>query len=109
MDVNLPIERQPSSLDSKLGIIVPRVAEFYILNRLVVGEDLLHPFVELLDKCSQIIRGVEFGVAQHLWLQAERSVCEEDQSAPWIAALALAVTNSPPWSKPKIVVIQPKI
>ena len=60
--VSSPSQRQPPGPDSTFGIIISRRAEFDVLIRITVRsrKDLLHPFVELLGKCCQIVGGVEF-------------------------------------------------
>ena len=75
-DVNLPSQRQPPSPDSVLGVIIPLGAESDVLSRLVIREDPLYPFVELLGKCRQVPGGVEPGTPELLWLRLEQSTRE---------------------------------
>ena len=69
--ISLPSQRQSPSLDSKLGVIVPRGTEFDVLSHLVVRKDHLYPFVEPLDNRCQVFLGVESGIPQLLWLWVE--------------------------------------
>ena len=48
---DLPGQRQPPRLDPALWVIVPHGAKSDVLNRLVIREYPLDPFVELLRKC----------------------------------------------------------
>ena len=109
MSLSLPSQHQSPSLDSTLGIGIPRRAKFDGLRPLVTREDPLHAFVELLGKSCQVLGGVKFGTVQLLWLWVERSIRGGDTwNAPWTIFLALAVTNSPPWSKPNADVVERK-
>jgi len=71
MSTGLPSQCQFPGLDSTLDVIIPRGTEFDVLSPLVVEKDSLHPFVELLRKRCQVLRGVEFRTPQLLWLWVE--------------------------------------
>ena len=73
VSVGLPSQRQLPGLDSALGIIISRGAEFDVLILAVIRsrKNLLHPHVEFLGKLCEVFEGVEFGIFQHLWLRVE--------------------------------------
>lgn len=58
----LPRQGESPSLDSTSGIVIPRRAEFDMLGCLVVGKYPLHPLVELLGECRQVIGIVKFRI-----------------------------------------------
>ena len=64
--MSLPRERQSPGLYSALGVIIPWGAKSDILNCLIIREDPLDPFVELLGKCRQVFRGIELGTPELL-------------------------------------------
>jgi len=76
VSMSLPSQSYFPGLDSVVGIIVSRRAKFNVLICMAIRsrKDLLHPFVELPGKSCQVLRGVEFGIFQLLWLWVERSV-----------------------------------
>ena len=47
---SLPSQRQPPGLDSARRVIIPRGAKLDVLSHLVIREDSLYPFIELLGK-----------------------------------------------------------
>ena len=70
----LPFQRQPSSPNPTLGIIVPWGSKSHVLVRCAVRnrKDLLHPFIKPLRERCQVFRGVVLGTLQFLWLSRER-------------------------------------
>lgn len=71
MSTGLPGQNQSPGLDSTSGVVIPRGGEFYILSRLVIRKDHLHPFIELLGNRCQVLMGVEPGTPQLFWLWVE--------------------------------------
>jgi len=76
-EYDLPCQRQPPSLDSTPGIVFSRGAKFDILRRLIFRKDPLHPFIEFLGKCVQILGRVEFGPSQFSWSWIEQVFCKK--------------------------------
>ena len=70
-ECEIPCQRQSPSLDSVLGVIIPRGAESDVLSRLVIREYSLHPFVEPLRKRCQVFWGVELGTTELPWLRIQ--------------------------------------
>ena len=71
LNASPPCQRKPPGLDSTIGIIIPQGSKSDVLSCLIVREDPLYPFIELLGKCPQVLRGVELGTLPLLWLTVE--------------------------------------
>ena len=72
--MSLPCQRQPSSPDPVLGIIVSWGAKPDVLVRGAVRrrEELLHPLIEPLGERGQVFQGVVLGIPQLLYSTGER-------------------------------------
>ena len=96
-----PCESQLSCVDPVLGVVVPYRTELDVLYRFVVRKHSLQSFVKLLSENCNIFWGIELRLLPFFWNGSTgRATDKTDLDSPETISLALAVTNSPPCSKP---------